>query len=157
MAAKTNFKIVLYEPEIPGNTGNIGRLCLGMNAELHLIKPMKFLITDKHLKRAGLDYWHKLKYEVHENLEAFLNKNPNSRMFWCTTKSDNLFTDVDYRKGDIFIFGPESRGIPEAILHKHWQNTIKIPMTDKIRSLNLSNSVAVIMYEAWKQIGFELE
>lgn len=154
MNNSANFKVVLFEPEIPANTGNIGRLCVGMNAELHLIKPMRFLLTDKYLKRAGLDYWPKLTYRIHENLNAFLMENQNSRIFWCTTKSENLYSEVSYKQGDIFVFGPESRGIPEEILKKHWENTITIPMSENIRSINLANSVAIILYEAWRQTGF---
>ncbi len=149
------FKIVLYEPEIPGNTGNIGRLCVGTNSELHIIKPMRFLLTDKYLKRAGLDYWDKLDLHIHENLDEFLQKHSESNIFWCTTKCQNAYTEVSYEKGDVFVFGPESKGIPEDILHENWDNTITIPMTDNIRSLNLSNSVSIILYEAIRQAGFE--
>ena len=149
------FKIVLYAPEIPGNTGNIGRLCVGTNAELHIIKPMRFLLTDKYLKRAGLDYWDKLDLHIHENLDDFLTTYPESNIYYCTTKSRNLYTKVEYKKDDVFVFGPESKGLPEDILHKNWNNTITIPMTGKIRSLNLSNSVSIILFEAIRQVGFE--
>lgn len=149
-----SFRIVLYQPEIPANTGNIGRLCVGTNSELHIIKPMRFLITDKYLKRAGLDYWDKLKLHIHESLNDLIAKYPENNVYYCTTKSDKLYTNVKYGNGDFFVFGPESRGIPEDILYKYWNNTITIPMTDQIRSLNLSNSVSVILYEAWRQVGF---
>ena len=150
----TSFKIVLYEPEIPGNTGNIGRLCVGTNSELHIIKPMRFLLTDKYLKRAGLDYWGKLDLHIHENLDDFLQKNRDNNIYWCTTKCQNVYTEVTYKKGDVFVFGPESKGLPEDILHKNWDKTITIPMTENIRSLNLSNSVSIILYEAIRQAGF---
>jgi len=148
------FKIVLYEPEIPGNTGNIGRLCVGTNSELHIIKPMRFLLTDKYLKRAGLDYWDKLDLHIHKNLDDFLVDNQKNNIYWCTTKTDNIYTDVNYKKGDIFVFGPESKGLPENILHQNWSNTITIPMTKGIRSLNLSNSVSIVLFEALRQVGF---
>ncbi|MDO9577388.1 MAG: tRNA (cytidine(34)-2'-O)-methyltransferase [Candidatus Cloacimonadales bacterium] len=149
------FRVVLFQPEIPANTGNIGRLCVGMNAELHIIKPMRFMITDKYLKRAGLDYWDKLQLFFHDNLDGLIAKYPENSIYYCTTKSNQLYTNVKYRKGDFFVFGPESRGIPEDILHKYWENAITIPMTAQIRSLNLSNSVSVILYEAWRQVGFK--
>ena len=149
-----SFRVVLYQPEIPANTGNIGRLCVGMNAELHIIKPMRFLITDKYLKRAGLDYWDDLHIFFHESLADLLKKFPQNKVYYCTTKSSNLYTTPLYRKGDIFIFGPESRGLPESILKSNWADTITIPMTGKLRSLNLSNSVSVILYEAWRQTDF---
>jgi tRNA (cytidine/uridine-2'-O-)-methyltransferase len=149
-----DFRIVLYQPEIPGNTGNIGRLCVGTNSELHIIKPMRFLLTDKYLKRAGLDYWSKLKLHIHENLDDFLAIYGKNNIYWCTTKTKRIYSEIEYKKSDIFIFGPESRGIPEDILHQNWSNTITIPMTEKIRSLNLSNSVSIILYEAKRQIGF---
>lgn len=150
----SQFRIVLFQPEIPANTGNIGRLCLGTDCELHIIKPMRFMLTDKYLKRAGLDYWDKLKVHIHENFNEFLAEYEQNNIYYCTTKSRNLYTDKKYEKGDIFVFGPETRGIPEDILHKYQQNAIRIPMSDKIRSLNLANSVAVILYEALRQTGF---
>ncbi len=147
------FRIVLYQPEIPANTGNIGRLCLGANAELHLIKPMRFLITDKHLKRAGLDYWKNLKVQIHDSLDDFLQLYPNNNVYYCTTKTTSVYSDKKFEQGDIFIFGPESRGIPEEILNQNSQRNITIPMSTKIRSINLSNSVAIILYEAIRQIS----
>ena len=149
-----NFRIVLFEPEIPANTGNIGRLCVGSNSELHIIKPMRFFLNDKYLKRAGLDYWSKLKLKIWDSLEEFLNAYPNNNVYYCTTKTENKYTEKKLTKGDIFIFGPESRGIPENILKKNWENTITIPMSKQIRSINLSNSVAIILYEGWRQISF---
>ena len=152
--ALNSFHVVLFQPEIPANTGNIGRLCVGMNATLHLIKPMRFLLTDKHVKRAGLDYWDKLDLEIYNNLDEFLTKFSKHNIYYCTTKSKNNYAKREYRKGDVFIFGPESRGIPESILNSNKDNNLNIPMTQSIRSINLSNSVAIILYEAWRQVGF---
>jgi len=151
------FKIVLFQPEIPANTGNIGRLCVGANCELHIIKPMRFMINDKYLKRAGLDYWQDLKFFLHDDLAEIQEQYPESKIYYCTTKTENKFTEPHYQAGDIFVFGPESRGIPEDILLENKENTITIPMSDKIRSINLSNSVAIILYEALRQVGWEGE
>ncbi len=148
------FKIVLYQPEIPANTGNIGRLCVGSGAELHIIKPMRFILSDKHLKRAGLDYWDKLTLIMHDSYEDFISKYPDINIFYCTTKTDKLYTDVKFESEDALIFGPESRGIPEGILFAHKEMNITIPMTDNIRSINLANSVGIMLYEAWRQLGF---
>lgn len=148
------FKVVLYQPEIPSNTGNIGRICVGANIELHIIKPMRFLLNDKLVKRAGLDYWHKLDLTIHDSLADFIKQNPDSNIYYCTTKTDRLYTDVKYEEGDAFVFGPESRGIPEDILFNNKDYNITIPMTTAIRSINLSNSVAIIMFEALRQTDF---
>ena len=153
-SSEINFHIVLYQPEIPANTGNIGRLCVGTNSMLHIIKPMRFLLTDKLVKRAGLDYWDKLSLKIHDSLDDFLTEFPDNNIYFCTTKTDKKFTELKYEKGDVFIFGPESRGIPEDILNKYQKHNITIPMSSKIRSINLSNSVAIVIYEAWRQIGF---
>ena len=152
--SKINFHIVLYQPEIPANTGNIGRLCVGTNSMLHIIKPMRFLLTDKLVKRAGLDYWDKLSLKIHDSLDDFLTEFHDSNIYFCTTKTESNYTDRNYAKGDVFIFGPESRGIPEDILEKYNKQNITIPMSSQIRSINLSNSVAIVIYEAWRQIGF---
>jgi len=149
-----NFHIILYQPEIPANTGNIGRICVGTNSMMHIIKPMRFLLTDKLVKRAGLDYWNKLEIRIHDNWEEFQKEFPINKIYYCTTKTDKKFTDVKFKKGDAFVFGPESRGIPEDILNKYKNQNITIPMTKEIRSINLSNSVAIVVYEAWRQIGF---
>lgn len=149
------YRIVLFQPEIPANTGNIGRLCLGANAELHLIKPMRFFINDKYLKRAGLDYWEHVKLFIHDSLDDMLKAYPENRVFYCTTKSNNSYTDHSYQRGDIFVFGPESRGLPEDLIYSHPQNCITIPMHSEIRSINLSNSVSIILYEAVRQINFK--
>ncbi|MEA2096022.1 MAG: tRNA (cytidine(34)-2'-O)-methyltransferase [Candidatus Cloacimonadota bacterium] len=149
-----NFHVVLYQPEIPANTGNIGRLCVGTNSMLHIIKPMRFFLTDKLVKRAGLDYWDKLSLKIHDSLDAFLTEFSNSNIYYCTTKTKSNYTERKYKKGDVFIFGPESKGIPEDILNKYQTQNLTIPMSSQIRSINLSNSVAIVIYEAWRQIGF---
>ena len=148
------FHVVLYQPEIPANTGNIGRICVGTNSMLHIIKPMRFMLTDKLVKRAGLDYWEKLNIKIHDSLDAFLEEFPENNIYYCTTKTDRKYSDIEFTKGDVFIFGPESRGIPEDILNKYKQQNITIPMSSEIRSINLSNSVAIVIYEAWRQIGY---
>jgi len=150
--ALINFRIALYQPEIPSNTGNIGRLCIGSNSELHIIKPMRFLITDKHLKRAGLDYWDNLKPIIHEDYQTFLNEIKSDRNFYFSTKGENYYNDM---KGDTFIFGPETSGIPLDILHNNQDRVLKIPMSENIRSINLANSVAIVLYEALRQIDYK--
>lgn len=149
------FKVVLYQPEIPSNTGNIGRICVGANLELHIIKPMRFLLNDKLVKRAGLDYWHKLDITIHNSFAEFLDKYPAINIYYCTTKTDRNYAKVEYKVGDAFVFGPESRGIPEDILFANRDQNITIPMTGEIRSINLSNSVAIILFEALRQIDFD--
>jgi tRNA (cytidine/uridine-2'-O-)-methyltransferase len=146
--------IVLHEPEIPENTGNIGRTCVATDSVLHLIKPSGFVIDDKHLKRAGLDYWPKLKYFVYESYEDFLAKNPNAKIFYATTKAKRCYSEVSFGPDDFIMFGKESAGIPEEILVDNEPTCIRIPMWGDIRSLNLGNSVAVILYEALRQNGF---
>ena len=146
--------IVLHEPEIPENTGNIGRTCVATGSALHLIKPLGFVIDDKHLKRAGLDYWPKLEYYVYENYEDFCEKHPGIRMFYATTKAHQTYSEVNFGPDDYIMFGKESAGIPEEILVDHEDTCIRIPMVGDIRSLNLGNSVAVILYEALRQTGF---
>ena len=151
--------IVLVEPEIPQNTGNIARTCAIIGAKLHLVKPLGFEISDKYLKRAGLDYWDKLDMEIHESFEKFLNKyNPeNSNMFFVTTKGKHCYTEVQYPKYEevFMLFGIETKGLPEDILKKYLQNTVRIPMRENFRSLNLSNSVAIVAYEMLRQDEFK--
>lgn len=150
--------IVLYEPEMPANTGNIGRTCVATGARLHLIEPLGFQINDKMLKRAGLDYWPKLDVTVYEDFEDFLAKNPDAKIYMATTKSKQKYTDVTYEKDAYIMFGPESRGIPEEILLDNKETCVRIPMMPGERSLNLSNSVAIMVYEALRQQDFpELE
>ena len=146
--------IVLHEPEIPENTGNIGRTCVATDSVLHLIKPLGFVIDDKHLKRAGLDYWPKLKYFVYESYEDFLAKNPDAKIFYATTKAKRCYSDVSFGPDDFIMFGKESAGIPEEILVDNEPTCIRIPMWGDIRSLNLGNSVAIILYEALRQNSF---
>lgn len=147
--------IVLYEPEMPANTGNIGRTCVATDTRLHLIEPLGFKLNEKQLKRAGLDYWDKLDVQVYSDFQDFLTKNPGARIYMATTKAPNVYTEVQYDPNCYIMFGPESRGIPEEILVDHQETCIRIPMWGDIRSLNLSNSVAVILYEALRQNGFE--
>ena len=147
------FNIVLHEPEIPQNTGNIARTCAVTGARLHIIKPMGFEIDDKKLKRAGLDYWHQLDITYYENFEDFFAKNKGA-MYFCTTKAPKKYTDVRFQDGDYLIFGKETKGLPEELLQEKLDSCIRIPMRDVTRSLNLSNSVAIVVYEALRQTGF---
>lgn len=152
--------IVLLEPEIPLNTGNIGRTCVITGTSLHLIKPLGFNIDDKSVKRAGLDYWNELDLHIYENYDHFLNQNQNALIFMATTKSKKVYTDVKYDEDCFIMFGKESAGIPEEILLKNKENCIRIPMLENYRSLNLGNSAAIILYEALRQnnfSGFRLE
>ena len=151
--------IVMVEPEIPQNTGNIARTCAAIGAKLHLVKPLGFEITDKYLKRAGLDYWDKLDIEEHESLKHFFDKYKieENNMFLATTKAANCYSDVNYSNFDeVFIlFGKETKGLPEDLLEENLNKTIRILMREHLRSLNLSNSVAIIVYEVLRQNGFQ--
>ena len=151
-----SMNIVLLEPEMPANTGNIGRTCVATGTKLHLIKPLGFEITDKMVKRAGLDYWPHLNYEVYENFEDFLEKNPDciGKLYMATTKARHIYTEVAYEPDSYLMFGKESAGIPEEILVKYEDYCMRIPMEYNIRSLNLSNSVAIVLYEALRQHQF---
>ena len=146
--------IVLHEPEIPGNTGNIGRTCVATNTALHLIKPLGFEITDKTVKRAGMD-WQHLELYVYEDFNDFISKNPNARIYMATTKARKAYTEVEYKEDDFIMFGRESAGIPEEILVKYEETSIRIPMVGETRSLNLSSSAAIVLYEALRQLDFE--
>lgn len=146
--------IVLHEPEIPANTGNIGRTCVAANARLHLIEPLGFRLNEKNLKRAGMDYWEKLDVTTYINYEDFLECNPGVKLYMATTKAPKLYTEVCYEPDCYIMFGKESAGIPEEILVKHKDECIRIPMAGDIRSLNLGNSVAIVLYEALRQNGF---
>ena len=146
--------IVLLEPEIPANTGNIGRTCVATGSRLHLIKPLGFSLEEKELKRAGLDYWKNLDVTVYENFEDFLQKNPGAVPFMATTKAKKTYTEVSYPDNAYLMFGKESAGIPEEILLKYQDASVRIPMNEEIRSLNLSNSVAILLYEALRQHDF---
>ena len=147
--------IVLHEPEIPSNTGNIGRTCVAIGATLHLIEPMGFVINDKNLARAGMDYWKQLDVRTYLDWEDFCAKNPDARIWMATTKSRHVYSDVSYGPDDYIMFGKESAGIPEEILIRQPERCIRIPMQGEIRSLNLSNAVAIVAYEAMRQNAFE--
>ena len=147
--------IVLLEPEIPANTGNIGRTCVAAGAKLQLIGPMGFQINEKQVRRAGLDYWDKLDYCIYDSYPDFLAKNPGAKIYMATTKARQVYSEVHYEEDCYIMFGKESAGIPEEILVDHEETTVRIPMFGDIRSLNLSNSVAVVLYEALRQHGFE--
>lgn len=147
--------IVLLEPEIPANTGNIGRTCVAAGARLHLIEPMGFRLSEKAVKRAGLDYWKQLDVTVYDNYEDFLEKNPHAKLYMATTKAKHKYTDVTYEEDAYIMFGKESAGIPEEILVGHSETCIRVPMIGDIRSLNLGNSAAIILYEALRQQGFD--
>ncbi len=150
------FDIVLFEPEIPPNTGNIIRLCANTGAQLHLVKPLGFKLEDKQLKRAGLDYHEFATLQVHENWDNCKTAFAGGRMFAITTKGSSRHSEVTFKAGDVFVFGPETRGLPEEIRNEFSAgNRLRLPMLPDSRSLNLSNSAAVLLYEAWRQIGFE--
>lgn len=147
--------IVLLEPEMPANTGNIGRTCVAANTRLHLIEPLGFHINDKMLKRAGLDYWPLLDVTVYDNYQDFLDRNPGAKVYMATTKAPKIYTEIQFEPDCYIMFGKESAGIPEDILLENQENCVRIPMTGEIRSLNLSNSVAIVLYEALRQNHFE--
>ena len=146
--------IVLYEPEIPANTGNIGRTCVATGTRLHLIEPLGFKLNEKALKRAGMDYWKDLDVTTYIDYQDFLEKNPGSKIYMATTKAHKVYTEVDYESDCYIMFGKESAGIPEEILVEHEEDCMRIPMNGDIRSLNLGNSVAIVLYEALRQNGF---
>lgn len=147
--------IVLIEPEIPSNTGNIGRTCAATNSRLHLIEPLGFEISDKQLKRAGLDYWKDIDVRIYSNLDEFFSKNSGQYIF-ASTKASKKHTDIKYTDNCYIFFGKETKGIDENILKEHYDNTVRIPMYGKYRSLNLANSVAILLYEALRQMKFPL-
>lgn len=151
--AKLN--IVLYEPEIPSNTGNIGRTCVATGTRLHLIEPLGFRLNEKAIKRAGMDYWSDLDVTTYVNYEEFLEKNSGAKIYMATTKSRQTYTEVSYEPDCYIMFGKESAGIPEEILVKHPDTCVRIPMIGETRSLNLSNSVAIVLYEALRQNNFD--
>ena len=147
--------IVLHEPEIPQNTGNIARTCAAIGASLHLIRPLGFAIDDKKLKRAGLDYWHLLDISYYDSLEDFFHRHPDAAFYCFSTKAKHCYTEIRYPVPVYLIFGKETRGLPEAFLHEHPEQCVRIPMRDGLRSLNLSNSVAIAVYEVLRQTNFE--
>lgn len=149
------FNIVLVEPEIPQNTGNISRTCAATNSSLYLVRPLGFEITDKHLKRAGLDYWQYLDLHYVDSLQELMDKYFTGDNFhFMSTKGNKIYSDATFKDGDFLVFGKESHGLPEPLLKKYYENTLRIPMWGDLRSLNLSNSVAITLYEALRQNGF---
>lgn len=147
--------IVLVEPEIPENTGNISRTCSVTGARLHLVRPLGFSVDDKHLKRAGLDYWKYLDITYYDSFEEVEESNPNARFFLLSTHATRSYADVEYKDGDFLVFGKETAGLGEKLLSRRSADTVRIPMLNDRRSLNLSNSVAIVLYEALRQTGFE--
>ena len=148
------FNIVLVEPEIPQNTGNIARTCAATGCDLHLVKPLGFEISDKYLKRAGLDYWHLVHVHIYENLDELFAKYPNGRFYYFTTKARKRHSDAEYKAGDFLVFGKENKGLDEELLLSHPDECVRIPMIGEARSLNLSNAAAVAVYEALRQNDF---
>ena len=146
--------IVLHQPEIPANTGNIGRTCVAAGARLHLIEPLGFRLSEKEIKRAGMDYWAQLDVTRYVNYDAFLEQNPNAKLWYATTKAKQTYTEVRFGTDDYLMFGKESAGIPEELLLEYQDTCVRIPMWGDIRSLNLSNSAAIVLYEALRQNQF---
>lgn len=151
------FHVVLVNPEIAGNTGNIGRTCVATDTKLHIVRPMGFVINDKTLKRAGMDYWKFIDLEIHDSLEEFLKKYRDNRKFLATTKGGKNYSEFEYNNGDMFIFGAESQGLPKKFIEENKDTAIRIPMskTAEMRSLNLSNCVNIVLFEAFRQNRFE--
>ena len=159
-ARKNMLNIVLINPEIPQNTGNIARTCAATNTILHLVKPLGFDIDEKSVKRAGLDYWDKLTIKIYDDLSDFYAQNEENvkrgaTMWYASTKAQKVYSDVAYKDGDYLLFGRETKGIDEEVLAANYDTTVRIPMWGEIRSLNLSNSVAIVLYEALRQNGFD--
>ncbi len=149
------FDIVLYEPEIPANTGNIIRLCANTGAHLHLIQPLGFELEDKKLRRAGLDYHEWVNVRQYSSLQNYIDKNQPKRLFALSTRGTRMYSEVDFQAGDALLFGPETRGLPDDVLYRHDPSLkLYLPMKKESRSLNLSNTVAIVLYEAWRQNGF---
>lgn len=148
--------IVLVEPEIPQNTGNIARTCAATGTSLHLVRPLGFSVDDKYLKRAGLDYWALVDVHYYDNFEELLNKHPRDKFFYATTKAKNTYSDMTFSDGSFLVFGKETKGLPEDLLNANSERCMRIPMVknERARSLNLSNSVNIILYEGLRQIGF---
>lgn len=151
----SKINIVLHQPEIPQNTGNIARTCAATGASLHLILPLGFAIDDRKLKRAGLDYWHQLDITYYDNLEDFYTRNPEAKVYYFTTKAQHVYTEITYPDPVYIMFGKETKGLPEELLHANPDTCVRLPMREGLRSLNLSNTVAVAVYEILRQEGFE--
>jgi tRNA (cytidine/uridine-2'-O-)-methyltransferase len=149
------FHIVLVEPEIPANTGNISRTCAATGTFLHLVRPLGFSTDDKVLKRAGLDYWDSVKLSYHDSFQEVKALFPQARFFFATTKASQYYNDFTFQDGDFFVFGKETAGLPKELLQTNAETCLKLPMSDAVRSLNLSNSAAILLYEALRQTGFE--
>lgn len=149
------FNVVLVEPEIPQNTGNVARTCAVTGAALHLVEPLGFSITDRTLKRAGLDYWGEVCVGVYKSFEELRAKNPDASCYFATTKGGAYFHEMAFKRGDFLVFGKETKGLPPELLAQNTQNCMRIPMREGMRSMNLSNSVAVVLYEALRQIGYD--
>jgi tRNA (cytidine/uridine-2'-O-)-methyltransferase len=149
------FHIVLVEPEIPANTGNISRTCAATGTFLHLVRPLGFSTDDKVLKRAGLDYWDSVKLTYHDSFEEVRALYPRARFFFATTKAEQIYSDFTFQDDDFFVFGKETAGLPKELLQANAKTCLKLPMSDAVRSLNLSNSAAILLYEALRQTGFE--
>lgn len=147
--------IVLVEPEIPQNTGNIVRTCAATGSILHLVKPLGFSVDDKYLKRAGLDYWNLTEIHIHDRFKDVLDEFPDHEFYYSTTKGQIRYNDVKYDEDAFIVFGKETRGLPEPLLKEHYDHSIRIPMIKESRSLNLSNSVAIVLYEALRQLDFK--
>ena len=154
MEQKRKINIILHEPEIPQNTGNIARTCAATGAALHIIKPMGFTIDDKKLKRAGLDYWHQLDITYYDGLDDFYAKNPEAEVYYFSTKAPHLYTEIEYPNPVFIMFGKETKGLPEELLHDNPDRCVRLPMREGLRSLNLSNSVAIAVYEILRQGNF---
>lgn len=148
------FHIVLVEPEIPANTGNIARTCAATGAHLHLVHPLGFLTDDRTLKRAGLDYWHAVHVEHHQSFEEVLEKYPGGRFFFATTRAERRYSDYAFQDNDFFVFGKETKGLPQELIDRYPDTGMRIPMTGDVRSLNLSNAAALVLYEALRQNEF---
>ena len=146
--------IVLVEPEIPQNTGNVVRTAVATRSAVYLVRPLGFEVTDKHLKRAGLDYWKDAEIYYYDGFDEILNKYPDRNFYYFTTKGRRTYTELEYKDGDFLVFGKESRGLPESLLKAHYENAVRIPMFSDTRSLNLGNSVAIAVYEFYRQDGF---
>ncbi|HCK41874.1 MAG TPA: tRNA (uridine(34)/cytosine(34)/5-carboxymethylaminomethyluridine(34)-2'-O)-methyltransferase TrmL [Planctomycetaceae bacterium] len=145
--------VVLYQPEIPYNTGSVGRTCVAVGAKLWLVRPLGFRVDDYHLRRAGLDYWQKLEWEVVDDWQTLCNSLPAANYWYFSKKAVHPYTEANFHEGDVLVFGPESRGLPEEMLDKHASHGLRIPTREAVRSLNLSNAVSVAAYEAWRQCG----
>ncbi|MCR2807952.1 tRNA (uridine(34)/cytosine(34)/5-carboxymethylaminomethyluridine(34)-2'-O)-methyltransferase TrmL [Paenibacillus soyae] len=148
------FHIVLVEPEIPANTGNIARTCAATGTHLHLVRPLGFDTDDRTLKRAGLDYWHAVNVHYHDSFQEVRDLHPDASFYFASTRATKVYSEFAYKDGDFFVFGKETKGLPQELIDANLDTCIRMPMTDAVRSLNLSNSAAIVVYEAFRQIGY---